>query len=121
MADSKPEDVVVEAEEAVNESTEQPEAAAEDEPKAGETEDRRLKPEEENWIFYMYAGIPWHESKKIHDEEERKFLLARCWEMKMAREADQERSEKRERQMEENLLGVQSELKEKMDNIPNKG
>jgi hypothetical protein len=133
MADEKSVDELVaetkESQDTLEAATAEVEAVAEEATpleKAAETleeehkEDRRLSPMEENWIFYMYAGIPWHEAKKLDSVEERQFLLSRCWEMKVAREEEQERANKREQQMEDQMLGVQRELQEKMESMPTK-
>ena len=114
MADEKTVDEVVEETEESQAVLEEATESVDTEPK----EERKLTPMEENWIFYMYAGIPWHESKKIENEEERQFLLSRCWEMKVARETEQQKTEERERQMEDNMMAVQNELQDKMGSLP---
>ena len=74
---------------------------------------QELSPMQQNWIFYMYAGIPWWESKKITDPDERNFLMERCYEMKLSRDQEIEREKqerelnaKREAEMEEQIAGL---------------
>ena len=40
--------------------------------------------QEENWELMTILQIPWSESLKITDEEDRKFLLAKCNALKAA-------------------------------------
>ena len=40
--------------------------------------------QEENWELMTILQIPWIDSSKITNEEDRKFLLAKCTELKAA-------------------------------------
>tara|TARA_R100000808_G_C2113361_1_gene126761 strand:+ start:548 stop:919 length:372 start_codon:yes stop_codon:yes gene_type:complete len=85
-----------------------------------EQESRPLTPYEQNWIFYLYAGIPWWESKKIENEEERQFLLQRCYELKMRQDHEAELQRQKENDMEASLKSLTGGISESLDNVNQK-
>jgi hypothetical protein len=70
------------------------------------------------WIYYLYAGIQWSDSENITDDEECQFLLARCWEMKQARDVEAQEEADKEKEMEARVMGMHDGLKEKIDALP---
>ena len=78
----------------------------------------QLTPMQRRWIYHLYAGITWGESASITDEEEQKFLLARCWEMKQARDAEVAAEAAKEKAMEEQVRNMHSGLQGKIDALP---
>jgi hypothetical protein len=78
----------------------------------------QLTPMQRRWIYHLYAGITWGESASITDEEEQKFLLARCWEMKQARDKELESEAAKEQAMEEQVRNMHTGLQGKIDALP---
>ena len=46
--------------------------------KENNEEQEKLTRQEENWTLMTSLGIPWSESNKIDDPDDRKFLLEKC-------------------------------------------
>ena len=61
--------------------------------------ERGLTPLEENWALHSFAGIPYHEAKKIDDPEERQFLLVMAAHMKHSQEQEKAEQLAREQAM----------------------
>ena len=75
-----------------------------------ENQDIELSLHEQNWAIHQFCGIPYHEVKKIEDEEERRFLLNMAVIMKQGQDKRAEEARQKEEKLTEQFKGMMPNL-----------
>ena len=80
-----------------------------------ENQDIELSLHEQNWAIHQFCNIPYHEVKKIDDEEERRFLLNMAVIMKQAQDKRAEEARQKEEELAQQFQG---QIQSMMPNLP---
>jgi len=75
-----------------------------------ENKEVELSVYEQNWAIHQFCGIPYHEVKKIEDEEERRFLLNMAVIMKQGQDKRAEEARQKEEKLTEQFKGIMPNL-----------
>lgn len=75
-----------------------------------ENQEVELSVYEQNWAIHQFCGIPYHEVKKIEDEEERRFLLNMAVIMKQGQDKRAEEARQKEEKLTEQFKGMMPNL-----------
>ena len=75
-----------------------------------ENQEVELAVYEQNWAIHQFCGIPYHEVKKIEDEEERRFLLNMAVIMKQGQDKRAEEARQKEEKLTEQFKGMMPSL-----------
>ena len=75
-----------------------------------ENQEVELSVYEQNCAIHQFCGIPYHEVKKIEDEEERRFLLNMAVIMKQGQDKRAEEARQKEEKLTEQFKGMMPNL-----------